>query len=347
MAGRYSGSYPGRPDGWRAVAALADAGRASLAMRIPARRLTPVPAWPQPPGAAGCSRPAFDATLRTLGEIMARGPMRHAWAVLALAGLPVSAEALTAAPCDLSEPETAAVAAVIDGETLRLTDGRTVRLIGAKAPKPPLGWRGEDPWPFVAEAKQALESLALGRTVWLAFDGRRSDRYGRLLAHVFVPEGGARLWLQQHMVANGLARVYSFADSRACAAALLSAEEAARAARLGLWRSSAYRIVGAAELERLGRLIHSYQLVEGRVVAVGEGAGRLYLNFAADWRRDFTVSIERKALQAFAAAGVDLKSLAGKRVRARGTLLWRNGPMIEASHPEQIELLPENPAEGL
>jgi hypothetical protein len=37
---------------------------------------------------------------------------------------------------------------------------------------------------------------------------------------------------------------------------------------------------------------------------------------------------------------VDLKSLAGRRLRARGFLAWRGGPMIEATHPEQIELLP-------
>jgi hypothetical protein len=46
-------------------------------------------------------------------------------------------------------------------------------------------------------------------------------------------------------------------------------------------------------------------------------------------------------LAAFAAAGIDLKGLSGKRLRVRGFLGWRNGPMIEASHPEQIELLPE------
>jgi hypothetical protein len=57
--------------------------------------------------------------------------------------------------CDLPAAETGMVASVIDGETLKLTDGRTVRLIGAKAPMPPLGWRGEDPWPFVDERRGA------------------------------------------------------------------------------------------------------------------------------------------------------------------------------------------------
>jgi flavin reductase (DIM6/NTAB) family NADH-FMN oxidoreductase RutF len=61
----------------------------------------------------------------------------------------------------------------------------------------------------------------------------------------------------------------------------------------------------------LGRLTHSYQLVEVMVAAVGEGGGRLYLNFAKDWRSDFTISIARKDLSAFAAADVDLNGLTG------------------------------------
>lgn len=264
---------------------------------------------------------------------------------LAYAGLAWLAACLgpAAYACELSQTETATVAGIVDGETLKLADGRTVRLIGAKAPMPPLGWRGDDPWPFVEEAKAALEGLALNKPVELGFAGRRSDRHGHLLAQVFLVAGGERLWLQQALVARGLARVYSFPDSRACAAELLAREREARSKRLGIWSSWAYRIVQATDLERLGRLTHSYQLVEGKVVAIGEGAGRLYLNFAQDWRRDFTISVERKQVSAFADAGIDLRALAGKRLRVRGTLAWRNGPMIEASHPEQIELLPEAP----
>ena len=72
---------------------------------------------------------------------------------------------LPARACDLSQPETGTVAAVIDGETLQLAGGKTVRLIGAKAPMPPLGWRGEDPWPLVDEAKEALSALASGTQI--------------------------------------------------------------------------------------------------------------------------------------------------------------------------------------
>ena len=70
-----------------------------------------------------------------------------------------------------------------------------------------------------------------------------------------------------------------------------------------------------------------------------KGSSWLYLNFAGDWRSDFTISIARKDAAAFAAAGLDPPALAGKHVRVRGWLAWRNGPMIEATHPDQIELL--------
>lgn len=246
-----------------------------------------------------------------------------------------------AAACDLPVEETATVATVEDGETLKLTDGRVVRLAGIKAPMPPLGWRGADPWPLVDEAREALSRLANGAEVELRFGGRRTDRHDQLLSQVFLVKDGERLWLQEETVAKGLARVYSLADNRACIGELLAAETEARDKRRGVWGSWAYRIQDAEDLERLDRLMHTYQLVEGRIVAVGEGQKWIYLNFAEDWRRDFTISVARQNAAAFADAGIDLKTLAGKTVRVRGWLQWRNGPMIEATHPEQLELLPD------
>ena len=249
-----------------------------------------------------------------------------------------------ASACDLPAGETATVAAVEDGETLQLTDGRKVRLLGVKAPSAPLGWTREAPWPFVAESTAALRARVSGATVELSFDERREDRYGRLLAQVTIVRGEDRIWLQDDLVAQGFARVYSLADTRACIGELLAREDEARRARRGLWRSWAYRVEDAEDVKRLGRLTRSYQLVEGVVHAVGEGRKLIYVNFAEDWHTDFTITIARKDLAVFEAAGLDLARLAGTRVRVRGFIEWWNGPMIAASHPEQIEVLDPAPA---
>ncbi|HUU65955.1 MAG TPA: thermonuclease family protein [Methyloceanibacter sp.] len=139
--------------------------------------------------------------------------------------------------CDLPAGETATVASVEDGETLELTDGRKVRLLGVKAPAPPLGWKGENFWLFVAEAKAGLSGLLSGAEVELRFDERREDRYGHVLAQVTVLRGEDRVWLQDNLVARGLAQVYSLSDTRACVTELLAREEEARQARRRVWRS--------------------------------------------------------------------------------------------------------------
>lgn len=261
-------------------------------------------------------------------------------AIFGVAAPGLAEDAASAETCARSAPERHAVAEVKDGETLALADGTIVRLIGAKAPASPLSYRGDRPWPLVQEAKDALSELVQGAEVELRFGGTRTDRHGRLLAQVFVVKGEERPWLQGELVAKGLARVYSFPDNHACVTELLTREADARAKGLGIWGVSAYRVLAADDVERLSRLTRSYQLVEGVVVATGEGKTRLYLNFAEDWRRDFTISVKRKDAEHFSVEGLDLKSLAGKRLRVRGWIEWWNGPMIEVTHLGQIEVLP-------
>ncbi len=285
------------------------------------------------------SRASIDLhKLRTLATELS-GRICFAFLAASLPGVAVAEPASPNADCMLTTPEHGVVAEVKDGETLLLADGRTVRLIGAKAPSPPLAYRGDRPWPLVDAAKEALAGMAQGAEVELGFGGRHADRHGRALAQVFVVKGGERRWLQGDLVGRGLARVYSYADNRACTDALLRREDEAREKRWGVWGVSAYAVLQADNAERLSRLTRSYQLVEGVVAAVGEGKARIYLNFAEDWRKDFTISVARKDAETLKAQGLDVASLAGKTVRVRGVLEWRNGPMIEVDHREQIELL--------
>lgn len=226
-----------------------------------------------------------------------------------------------------------AVTAVIDGDTLTLADGREIRLVGIQAPKLPLGRPGFEAWPLAEEARQALEALTLGRRVELGFGGRRGDRHGRVLAHLFDAEGR---WIQGEILKAGLARVYSFSDNRALIPEMLALEREARAARRGIWADPYYAIRKAETAENW---LGGFELVEGRVIAVGRGGSNTYLNFSDDWRRDFTISLDRRAVRLFREAGVDPEAYEDRVVRVRGWLKSRNGPMIEATHPEQIEVL--------
>lgn len=225
------------------------------------------------------------------------------------------------------------VVAIVDGDTLRIADGRQVRLVGLQAPKLPLGRKGFRTWPLADASKAALSRLALGKRLQLAYGGRRIDRHQRILAHLVDSDGA---WIQAAMLDAGMARVYSFADNRTAVRAMYRIEAAARAARRGIWSHPYYRIRMPRELTRD---IGSFQVVEGRVRAVATARGKTYLNFGPDWRTDFTVMLRGRSRRMFRDSGLTAAALEGRRIRVRGWLRKRNGPMIEVTHPEQIEPL--------
>jgi micrococcal nuclease len=243
---------------------------------------------------------------------------------------------LASGPCaaaDLIQKGRATAVKIVDGDTLVLNTGQQVRLVGLQAPKLPLGRKGFRAWPLGQQSKKTLKDLTLGRQLTLSYGGREIDRHGRLLAHLHDQNG---VWIQGEMLLKGMARVYSFPDNRALIAKMLALEQKARTQNRGIWRHRFYKIRRA---EDAGRFINSFQLIEGRVLKVATPRKRAYINFGDDWRSDFTISIKRRHLRLFQSAGFSLQSLPGKRIRVRGWVKKWNGPLIEATHPEQIEIL--------
>ncbi|MFP4003592.1 MAG: thermonuclease family protein [Alphaproteobacteria bacterium] len=217
---------------------------------------------------------------------------------------------------------------------LRLSGGREARLSPLGVPRQ--RWRGRPSIAPVkrlaARARERLAELVTGRDLVLAH-GAPPDRYGRIRAQIFLTEtDGSHTWIQAELVRAGLARVESEADTRQCAAELLRLEAQARARRRGLWR---LRLFSVRRAEEAGRHTGSWQIVEGRIRSIAQVRGRTYVNFGDDWRTDFTISVSPRAGRRFPENFWENKE--GRRVRVRGRLERYNGPLIEATHPEQLE----------
>ena len=254
---------------------------------------------------------------------------------LVAVGLAVAMPRAEAQPCQLTNDKTGTVTEIVDGDTLFIDDGTRIRLVGIQAPKSPLGRKGFKSWPLAAEAKDALAALTKGHVLTLSYGGSRRDRYDRALAHLHDEDG---IWIQGELLRRGLARVYSFRDNRRCVEEMLALEREARRTRRGIWRLGYYAIRSLADAPRF---IGGFHLVEGRVGDVATVRNRTYLNFGDDWRRDFTISIAPRDRRRFLKSGVDPVLYKGQRIRVRGWLKSYNGPMIDATHPEQIEILDE------
>lgn len=166
------------------------------------------------------------------------------------------------------------------------------------------------------------------------------DRYDRPVVLALFDRTAGEAYLDADMVSSGQAMVWPRPDADQRAQILYALEAEARRAGEGAWGSGAFTIRDP-DPDRLAQHLDSAQIIEGRVVAVGEARnGRLYLNFGLNWRTDFTVSLNRADRERFEAQGLsDPAQLEGAVIRVRGWLYAENGPMIHVASPAQIEIL--------
>lgn len=315
--------------------------------------------------------------LRPLGRLTAAALALLAGAALAAPSAAAPQKTQGSAPCMLAPFGSGMVKAVMDGRTFVLADGREVRLDGIEIPQPPapasvaaphppspsgFGAAGPDPLEArpdlvgarpapnatsesaadSAPAAVALRALLLGKDVVLKAAKPGADRYGRLLADAFLPGepgGDGERSATKTMLAQGLARISSHPGGAACLAELRTAEDAARRAKLGVWGDPRYFPRAAEDAAGISADRGRFTLVEGKVVSVRESGGTIYVNFGRRWSEDFTVTIAKRRERAFSAAGLEPRQLTGRRVRVRGWVEERGGPWIEASAPEQIEIV--------
>ena len=233
---------------------------------------------------------------------------------------PVAAAADSA--CGGKDLRGGTVAGIRDGRTLLLADGREVRLAAIETP---------------AGAGASLAGLAKGRTLTLKAGLEASDRYGRVVAFA-IPAGSTEM-LQESLLSAGQARVSARIGAKSCAAALLTVEKKARAARLGLWADPNFAPLPAEDYRRLRAETGRFVLVEGKVLSVHTSGATIYVNFGRRFTRDLSLIILRRLRAGFTAAGIEPGTLEGHRIRVRGWLERRRGPIIEVGAPEQIEVI--------
>jgi endonuclease YncB( thermonuclease family) len=221
--------------------------------------------------------------------------------------------------------EDALVLAAMDGDTLVLADGRHLRLIGVNAPE--LGKDGEPDEPFARAAHTLVANLTAGRRVRLEFEQESTDRYGRWLAHVELPDGQN---LQEILLRQGLAFAVAIPPNLARLAVYFAAEEEARRAGRGIWGHPAYAPRPAEGVAKTG-----FQLVRGTIQRIGRGRHAYYFDLAPrltlvvdheDWVRYF--------------GGGDPARWRGRAVIARGWVTpHRDKLSLRLRHPAMLTLV--------
>lgn len=240
------------------------------------------------------------------------------------------AHALCPAPGKLPQ---AKVQRVVDGDTLRLADGRNVRLIGLNAPE--LARKGRPAEPFAEAARKRLVELVAANDgrVGVKTGEQGQDRYGRTLAHLYDRQGRN---LEAQLLTEGFGQMVAITPNVALVACHLEAERQARSARAGLWAQ--LRPVPARAVRTGG-----FVLLEGQVQRVERNRGGVWIELG----HSVVLRIALPVLDSFDASL--LRDLQGKRVEARGWMIDRSRGgglkvgqarwMLPLTHGAMLELL--------
>ena len=119
---------------------------------------------------------------------------------------------------------------VIDGDTIQLGTGERVRYIGIDTPE--LHHPRKPVQRYGREAKEFNRNLVEKRAVRLEFDVERYDKYGRLLAYIFLPDG---TFVNAELLRQGYANLLTIPPNVKHTEQFVQAQKQAREAGRGLW----------------------------------------------------------------------------------------------------------------
>lgn len=121
---------------------------------------------------------------------------------------------------------------VDDGDTIVLMDGRHVRYIGINSPE--IEHKDQKAQPHGYEANKFNKTMVLSKKVRLELDTQKYDRYGRLLAYVFLSNG---TFVNAKMIEEGFAHCLYVKPNTKYHKKLLQFQRNAMSAEKGIWHN--------------------------------------------------------------------------------------------------------------
>lgn len=224
--------------------------------------------------------------------------------------------------------ETATVKYVHDGDTIRLSDKRKVRLIGIDTPE--LARKGRPEQPYAADAKKALKTLLADNKnrVNLVYGKEKKDRYGRTLAHLYLDNGSN---VQAELISRGLAIAFTTPPNTRLSDCYSSVEASSRLSRRGIWSHQKYQPLKTTNLSTVTKGFH---IVEDTVKKIRINPKTIWINL----ENKLNVQIRGKDRHYF-----DIKSvqcLAGKSIQIRGWLHPKKvGAYMSLRHPSALHIM--------
>jgi micrococcal nuclease len=231
------------------------------------------------------------------------------------------------------QPDSISGLETIDGDTFRLANGDTVRLIGIDAP--------ELSQPGGVLSREYLAHLILGKPITLEKGSEDRDKYNRLLRFVYTGD----LCINEEMIRQGYAEARYLPESP-IRGYYVHLEIQAETAKAGLWNDNVFQPRSCIDWDTDIPVIswvnaddyyNQYVIIEGTIVDTFNSGRVCFLNFHTDYQY-CTAVIFACDFPGFPGPP-DIYYL-GKKVQIIGIIReYKGSPEIIVKTPEQIRIL--------
>ncbi len=219
---------------------------------------------------------------------------------------------------------------VIDGDSVKLSDGQQLRLIGVNTPE----IKTSDP--LAKEAGHYLRQLLKSGTAYLRKGEQKKDRYGRMLAHLYLDDGKN---VEALMLEQGLGFLVAIPPNLSLLPCQKAVRDKARVNKAGVWGLAEYSGISSHHFKADDA---GFSRVVGRLESITQSKKHWWLQLDGL----VVLRIAKKDQSAFDLDA--LKAMQGKKILASGWVIDRNSSgvvnkgfspfMMLLTHPVHVEL---------
>lgn len=248
-------------------------------------------------------------------------------AIILIFGLILSA-------CNLNidqNKESVYIERVIDGDTVKIASGESIRLIGIDTPE--LDWENNNSEFYAEAARDYSQKQLLNQKVILEYDQQLEDNYGRKLAYIYH-QG---INFNQRLLEEGYASVMVVEPNDKYEEKFRAAAERARNEQKGIWNQILVmeKQFPVINYQKAALFVGQQVIIEGEIVNTTLTDSVCYLNFSNDYLSDLSLVIFKHNLNKFSYQPT--KYLKNKKVKAFGTIeLYKGNPQIIIDDPYDL-----------
>ena len=258
------------------------------------------------------------------------------WTLFVFIALTNFSSPLHADNCEVQQfHEIVKVAHIYDGDTVKLVDGRKLRLIGINTPE--RGRNGKKDEPFYQTAKKQLQKIIQknNHQIKVLFGKDKRDRYKRFLAHIFTMDNKN---ITAMLLNKGMGYAIAIPPNIQLLNCYQRAENKAQKNQYGIWNHEYSHTINVASIKKSASGFHR---VRGIVDRIGESRSSYWLNLNSKSGVKFALRILKKDLFYF--SHLHPKKMLNKQLVARGWIYKTKGEQrMTIHHPASLQIQNNN-----